>query len=643
MSTVRPELSPEDLEPDLERVLLAATVAGTLNVDMVASVVDAHPVTVAEQLREAETRGMLDPDHDQVDSEVRTTMLATASRTELASLHTAVLDAQLPTGPLSMSTARSLVAAGCRDRRLVDVLLSAALDSVVGGEFWDDEIFELAHRAGAHPSEVAARRAHVAAATGDFDLALKHSDAVLSQPDNPDLPIALRAAAVAHAHRGALDHTRTLYDYLGPDAIGMDAPFGAWAHLGAGDRGAAQAMLSVAARALPTTAGRSLSLLARGLEQSLDGAGRAALPTLVQSATTLRTASHDVLVPESPAALAALVAINCGELDAAEAVLAAAIQSDLCGPAYRPRHQLLVAWTAMLRGDNKTARNHLGAATSAGLPQMRDTLFVQALTVGLARRESDVPALAEAWAAAQESLTGHSIDLYSLLPLSELWVAAARLRDAPRLRPHLDEADRLLDRLGQPPLWSAMYHWCGVQAAILAEEPSELIPHAEALVVASRTSSFGDALAGAGKVWLEVLQEKFEPADVKAAAMALDRHGLTWDATRLAGQAAARTADRDAMLTLMQLARSMQRPSFSRTTTERETGTLRPHLTERECEVAQLVIGGMSYRGIGEKLFISPKTVEHHVARIRRRLGVESRHEMLEVLRAVNWQDPPGG
>jgi DNA-binding CsgD family transcriptional regulator len=314
------------------------------------------------------------------------------------------------------------------------------------------------------------------------------------------------------------------------------------------------------------------------------------------------------------------------------------VETDLCGPSYRARHQLLLAWTAMVRGDTAIARERLAAATRSGQPEMRDILLVQALTVGLARRESDVPALAEAWATAQESITGHSIDLYSLLPLGELWVAAARLRDAPRLRAHLDEADRLLDALGQPPLWSAMYHWCGIQAAILAEEPASLVPHAGALVLAARTSPFAGVLASAGKVWLEMLQENFQASDVQACATALDRHGFTWDATRLAAQAAARTSDRDEMLTLMQLARSLQRPTFTRAASD-TGGTLRPHLTERECEVAQLVAGGMSYRDIGEKLFISPKTVEHHVARIRRRLGVDSRSEMLEVLRSLNWDD----
>ena len=58
-------------------------------------------------------------------------------------------------------------------------------------------------------------------------------------------------------------------------------------------------------------------------------------------------------------------------------------------------------------------------------------------------------------------------------------------------------------------------------------------------------------------------------------------------------------------------------------------------LSDREREVAELLLLGMPYRDIGSQLFISAKTVEHHVARIRRRLGAESRSEMLSMLRAM--------
>ncbi|HSA41065.1 MAG TPA: LuxR C-terminal-related transcriptional regulator, partial [Mycobacterium sp.] len=58
-------------------------------------------------------------------------------------------------------------------------------------------------------------------------------------------------------------------------------------------------------------------------------------------------------------------------------------------------------------------------------------------------------------------------------------------------------------------------------------------------------------------------------------------------------------------------------------------------LSEREREVAELLLLGLPYRDIGAQLFISAKTVEHHVARIRRRIGAGSRTEMMSMLRAM--------
>jgi DNA-binding CsgD family transcriptional regulator len=56
-------------------------------------------------------------------------------------------------------------------------------------------------------------------------------------------------------------------------------------------------------------------------------------------------------------------------------------------------------------------------------------------------------------------------------------------------------------------------------------------------------------------------------------------------------------------------------------------------LTLREQSVAQLAIVGLSNREIGERLSISVRTVESHMTSILRRMGLRSRHQLLESVR----------
>jgi DNA-binding CsgD family transcriptional regulator len=47
------------------------------------------------------------------------------------------------------------------------------------------------------------------------------------------------------------------------------------------------------------------------------------------------------------------------------------------------------------------------------------------------------------------------------------------------------------------------------------------------------------------------------------------------------------------------------------------------------------VLTGRTHREIGAQLYIAPKTVEHHVARIRAKLGATTRAEFIAALRHV--------
>jgi DNA-binding CsgD family transcriptional regulator len=297
------------------------------------------------------------------------------------------------------------------------------------------------------------------------------------------------------------------------------------------------------------------------------------------------------------------------------------------------------------------------AQEGGGPLEPRDDVVLQALEVGLARRSSDLPALVRAWVRAREAVVRHPVDLFTLLPLGELVVAAARLRDGERLRPHLAEAQALLARLGDPELWATSLHWSGAQAAILADDPDGLRPHAAALVAAARTSPYAATVARAGRTWLQVLSGEVDPDEVVAAAEQLTAVGLGWDGSRLAGQAAARATEQRARSVLLGCARSLADSAGCETAPAvpvprpvgRDTSQPGPPavgtgtLSDREREVARLVVAGQTYREIGGRLYISAKTVEHHVSRMRQRLGAGTRSDLLARLRAelAEQKDPP--
>ena len=64
-------------------------------------------------------------------------------------------------------------------------------------------------------------------------------------------------------------------------------------------------------------------------------------------------------------------------------------------------------------------------------------------------------------------------------------------------------------------------------------------------------------------------------------------------------------------------------------------------LTARELDVLELLAEGLRNAAIAERLFVSPRTVDHHVSAILRKLDVQSRGEAVaEAARIGLLQDP---
>ncbi|MEJ8281768.1 helix-turn-helix transcriptional regulator [Pseudonocardia spirodelae] len=594
--------------------------------------------------------------------------VAPARRTELRR-HLAEIE--LDRGGSVLAVARTLRGSGATGERAAAVFVAAAAEAARAESRDAVRFYAEAVAAGVSPLTVAAPRAEAHLVAGDLDGALGHADAVLSATDAVEPHDAVRAGSVAAAvlaRRGLLARSAELYRWTA--AVSGERPPAAAVPvlIGTGALEEARAVVDgdgaafVPGRA-PTLVDGADDLTARGMLDSVEGSPTAALSGLARAAGLLESAHGAALLPDTPAALAALVAVHTGEFDVAASVLDRALRTGLGGAPARARHRLLLGWIALLRGATGLASERLAAVDAGDGPlEPRDEFLAAALQVAIARRQSDVGGLMRSWTRARQAIVRHPVDLYVLQPLGELVTAATRLREQSWVAPHLAEAEALLDRLGRPALWTAPLHWARLQAAVLTDDVDAARACSEELGRAACGSRFAHAMATAAPHWVGVLEGSVDAAGVEAAARGLHAVGLSFDGGRLAGQAALRTADRRAVSALLACARALQAAGTdlragapapaedpapgpgtpdaapappAPPAPEPAEGTGTGLLSERELEVAELVVQGRTQREVGEALFISAKTVEHHVARIRQRLGVGSRSELMDELRRI--------
>ncbi|MGW0161454.1 isoniazid response ATPase/transcriptional regulator IniR [Mycobacterium sp. NPDC003323] len=636
-------------QPTLDTVLMSSLAPG-LGADDIAAALGIEADRAQQLIDRAHATGLLEPGRPR--GFTRTVHRAVAEVVGNAHHHdteVSLLHSQLEMTTLSADLALSMAEHGLRDPGLADALAGLAArhrDEPAQAA----RLYRAASDAGS--TQLSADLADALALTGDCATAARLADELLSAADPAQRAAAVRIAAAVAMHDGGAAQAADLFGWLGPYPDAVVGSAAAIVAVATGDAAAARAALAVPDSGPPTSTARAARNLADGLLDSLDKPFDAAIAKLSQAITTDRPFAG--VIPDSPASLVTLAALHGGDPVRARSVIGRAVRAEAETHAvfHAHRHRLLSGWTRMLDGHLTAAAE--AAATDGAVLHRRDALWAAALRTGIARRSGDSGAVAQHWYSAMEVLSEYSLDLYSLLPLGELWVAAARLRQVDRVQHHLDTAMGLLTALGDPVLWTVPLHWAGVHAGILANAPDAVAPHGQALTAAAAHSPYARALAAAGRTWLRVLANQVDVDEVTAAARDLAQFGLSWDATRLASQAALQTPDSRVSGLMLQLARDLKvtvagaediSGDLAHTVTAdgpavaAPTPSARPtassKLSDREREVAELLLLGMPYRDIGSQLFISAKTVEHHVARIRRRLGAESRSEMLSMLRAL--------
>lgn len=623
----------DQLPPIGRTVLTVLALVPDLDDQLVGRVAGVSLTELAGALGTLRCSGLLVPGGDRPVPVVATAVAELTPAPDRRHLHAALAEALAERNAPVTDVAEHLAAAGVTDRDAAETYVAAGELCLAEAPELARAWFDRAAAAGAG-RETAAARAEAAALDGEGEVALRTADAAIGDPSTPERGRALAVMAALLPGRGLWRRSARIYGEHDAGLLALIASVVAGAVPdGAPDDPFAARLRSLLLDAVPGSGPlehEALALTARGLVTSLDADPGGVESSFLEAAELLESAHGRLLLPDTPHAIGATVAVALCEPGTAEHLLTRALEREVGGRPLRLRHRLLLGWTALRSGRWSAAQAALDEVRGERLAP-REQLVAGAIDAGLARRAGDLPRLTEAWRWAEGVLLRHSPDLLSLDAVGELTIAASRLGHWDRVSAKARELGDVLRCLGEPPLWLLPLRWAGLQAALASDDHDAAARRAaeiEAVVPVHRRLG---ALADAARTWVAILDGTVDPGDVASASRGLQALGLAWEASRLTGQAAIRSSDPSVTRALLEQARDLRSalPTADAEQSPPATGVL----SEREQAVAQFVVDGLTYKEIGAQLYISPKTVEHHVAKIRQKLGAATRAEMLASLR----------
>jgi DNA-binding CsgD family transcriptional regulator len=276
---------------------------------------------------------------------------------------------------------------------------------------------------------------------------------------------------------------------------------------------------------------------------------------------------------------------------------------------------LLSGYAKLLQGDHPGAiealREAVGQQADGWRPLSSEASAWLAVSLAAAGQPDD----------AQRVLDTHPPDRLAIFPGLGPWadgmVAAAR-GDLPAARDLLEEAVAAAHAAGCVSVELQYLTWAARLAraahpADLAERITGCLPQVEAERLGAEARGEAALLCG-------------DRAGLLASAGSLAGMGLTRSAWRLAEAAVAVMPKRDkdygtAIALAAKLRATLGIPAGDPAS---------PALTARENEIASLVAAGMSNQDIASRLVVSSRTVESHLVRVYRKLGIGSRRELRE-------------
>jgi DNA-binding NarL/FixJ family response regulator len=627
----------DQLTPAARTVLGALSAGADLDDELLAATTDLAPDRLGEAVDTLRAAGLVAPGSGDAVPVVAAAVTEMAPVADRRRFHARLAAALAERGAPATRTGEHLVAAGAQGATVAAAYVAAGDATLAEAPELAAGWYERALAAGTPAGAIAARRAEAAALGGDPVTALRLADAVVGDPSAEDRRRALAVVAALLPGRGFWRRSSARFAELAASPAG-DRNDAAWPLLAAlgtvatgGPLAGAEAVVIDDAAAASGLEVEALRLTCRALVTTGgEGGGRPLVPIL-EAAELLESAHATLVLPTSPHAVGATVALALCELATAEHLLARARDHEVGGATLRHHHRLGLGWVAVRSGRWAAAEAALDEVAGATLPP-RELLLAAAIEAGLARRSGDLARLGDAWSRAEGVLLRHPADLFSLEIVGELAIGASRLGLWDRVAPKARELGDVVRSLGEPALWLLPLRWIGLQVALATDDRDAAIRRAAEVEATTPVHPRLGALAEAARTWVAILGGTAEPDAVAAAARGLQGLGLTWEASRLTGQAAIRSADPSVTRVLLEQARDLKAALPAAEAADAASSV--SVLSEREQMVAQYIVDGLTHKEIGAQLYISPKTVEHHVAKIRQKVGASTRAEMLAALRA---------